>query len=120
MLAIVSLMIISFISLLCFRIYYARRDVSISFRCDDMYSKDNYSTVLCKLNNYFFENDKRREELKDNSLFFADGIKLFYDNLINKFYVEYRYKSILYKKGIVCIECDRGLIFIPEERKYIG
>ncbi len=85
-----------------------------------MYSKDNYSNVLCELNNYFFESNKKIEELKVNSFFLPNDIKLFYDNLICKFYVEYRYKSIIYKKAIVCIECDKGLIFIPEERKYIG
>lgn len=119
LLAIVSLMCVSFLSLECFKIYQIRRGINLKFRSDDMYYKDNYNKMLCMLNEYFYGSGKSIEELKENIFFVYDKIEFFYDDLEGEFYIKYRYKGIVYKKAINYISNDKGIIFIPKEKKYI-
>lgn len=112
-------MCVSFLSLECFKIYQIRRGINLKFRSDDMYYKDNYNKMLCKLNEYFYGSGKSIEELKENIFFVYDKIEFFYDDLEGEFYIKYRYKGIVYKKAINYISNDKGIIFIPKEKKYI-
>lgn len=91
----------------------------MNFRSDDMYYKDNYNSMLCMLNEYFYENGKTIEEFKGKSFFVHDKIELFYDELEGEFYIKYRYKGIVYKKGVNYVSDDKGVVFIPKEKKYI-
>lgn len=112
-------MCVSFLSLECFKIYQIRRGINLKFRSDDMYYKDDYNKMLCMLNEYFYGSGKSIEELKENIFFVYDKIEFFYDDLEGEFYIKYRYKGIVYKKAINYISNDKGIIFIPKEKKYI-
>lgn len=112
-------MCVSFLALECFKIYQVKRGINMNFRSDDMYYKDNYNSMLCMLNEYFYENGKTIEEFKGKSFFVHDKIELFYDELEGEFYIKYRYKGIVYKKGVNYVSDDKGVVFIPKEKKYI-
>lgn len=119
--AVISLMCVATLSLSFVKSCYIRKqNTTTDFKNYDMYSIGNYNDTLSVLNDYFYENNRSIEQLKERDLFINDNIELCYDNQINRFFIQYRYKGIIYRKILTLIEQNDKIIFIPQEKKYIS